>query len=63
MQHAECWESASAPGEVAGVCQEPESLESVNEAPNMRRLFGPLGGAFRQDVLVTEDADGPLAGD
>ena len=35
----------------------------MDVAANMRRLFGSWGGAFRQDVLVTGDADGPLGAD
>ena len=34
-------------------------LKFVDVAANMRRLFGSCGGAERQDVLITEEADEP----
>ena len=35
----------------------------MDEAADMRRLFGSCGGAVRQDVLVAGDADGRSGGD
>ena len=32
----------------------------MDVAAKMRRLFGSRGGRGRQDVLVAEEADGPL---
>ena len=40
-----------------------EGLESVDMAANLQRFFGSCGRAVRQDVLVTEDADGSLGGE
>ena len=36
------------------------SLSFMDVAAKMRRLFGSRGGRGRQDVLVAEEADGPL---
>ena len=38
------------------------SLKFADAAASMRRLFGSCGGAGRQGILVTEDADGPSGG-
>ena len=35
----------------------------VEAAANMRRLFGSRGEGSRQDVLIAEEADGPLVRD
>ena len=40
-----------------------KSLKFEEVAANMRRLFGSRGGGSRQDVLTTEEADGPLGSD
>ena len=40
-----------------------KGLKFVDAAANIGRRFRPCGGAVRQDVLVTEDADGSLGGD
>ena len=40
-----------------------KSLEFEEVAANTRRFFGSRGGGSRQDVLTTEEADGPLGSD
>ena len=40
-----------------------ESLRFVDVAANLRRLFGSCGDMDRQDVMVTEEADGSSGGD
>ena len=39
------------------------SLEFEEVAGNLRRLSGSRGGGSRQDVLITEEAVGPLGSD
>ena len=40
-----------------------KSVKLVEAAAHMRRLFGSRGGGSRQDVPITEEADGPLGSD
>ena len=40
-----------------------KGLKLMGAAEYMRRFFGSGGGAGRQDVLITEGADGPFVSD
>ena len=46
----------SRPGKSLGPASETGNLGIAAVARQMRRLFGPFGGAFRQDVLAATDA-------